>query len=88
MPKMWRVDYTQVERVNSSSRRSNKMTQRAMMLLLYRAACGAKELCIMWYEMAEQAGEVSRASNTLHLSARDYAARLYADGIRKGWLMI
>ena len=38
------------------------------------------------YATAERRGEVGRARNTYNLSPEDYARRLLADGIKKGWL--
>jgi hypothetical protein len=38
------------------------------------------------YAKAEIDGIVSRRSNTYETSPEDYAARLYADGIKKGWI--
>jgi hypothetical protein len=64
----------------------NKMTQRNTMRVAYIITNGVREACINEYARAERFGFVLRASNMLHLSAEDYAARLYADGIQKGWL--
>jgi len=41
---------------------------------------------IQAYADAEQHGEVPRESDLHSLTAHDYAARLLADGIRKGWI--
>ena len=38
------------------------------------------------YAAAERAGQVKRESNDYKLSPEEYAERLLADGIRKGWL--
>jgi hypothetical protein len=41
---------------------------------------------IQAYAEAEERGEVPRESDLHSLTAHDYAARLFADGIRKGWI--
>jgi hypothetical protein len=38
------------------------------------------------YAAAERSGLVGRKSNHRGISPEDYAARLYADGVKKGWI--
>jgi hypothetical protein len=38
------------------------------------------------YAAAERRGEVGRARNTYDISPEEYARRLLADGLHKGWL--
>ena len=50
---------------------------------------GADENAIIErYAAAERAGEVERQSNDYDLNPEEYARRLLADGIRKGWLRL
>jgi hypothetical protein len=44
------------------------------------------EAAIQAYAHAEREGIVARKSNLRMLSSEDYAARLFADGIKKGWI--
>jgi|HubBroStandDraft_6_1064221.scaffolds.fasta_scaffold16525_4 hypothetical protein len=53
---------------------------------LYRRCRGNKEEACALYARAEQTGEVERKSNQRGISAKNYAGRLWHDGIRKGWL--
>lgn len=38
------------------------------------------------YSKAERNGLVSRYNNSRNMTPEDYAARLFADGIKKGWI--
>ena len=40
-----------------------------------------------YHAAAEEAGEVNRWRNRLHLTHREYTERLFSDGIAKGWLV-
>ena len=62
------------------------MTQRDKMRELWQANAGNHEATIRAYAQAERDGIVKRAKNASDLSPEDYAARLLADGIKKGWL--
>jgi hypothetical protein len=53
---------------------------------LYRSHHGNKEAVILAYAAAERRGEVGRKSNVWALDAEEYARRLLADGLKKGWL--
>jgi hypothetical protein len=53
---------------------------------LFRLHGGDEARVIQAYAEAEQRGEVPRVSDLHSLTADDYAARLFADGIRKGWI--
>jgi hypothetical protein len=35
---------------------------------------------------AERRGEVKRSSNVRNMTPEEYASRLYADGVAKGWI--
>ncbi len=62
------------------------LSQRDMMRELYRRAGGDEERAVVAYAAAERRGEVERRSNSRHISPEDYARRLLADGLAKGWL--
>jgi HEPN superfamily Swt1-like protein len=53
---------------------------------LYDRFAPDDERIVREYAAAEKRGEVVRKRNTYGLSPDDYARRLLADGIRKGWL--
>lgn len=71
------------QKMNTIMRTPN---QRDKMRELYRRNPTDRENVIRQYAKAERDGIVSRRSNTLGMSPEDYAARLFADGIKKGWL--
>ena len=60
--------------------------QRDVMRELFRLHAGERERVIDAYAAAERRGEAARNSNVGGIDARQYASRLYSDGIRKGWL--
>ena len=60
--------------------------QRDKMRELFRRYPSDRDALIRQYAKAERDGVVSRRSNTRDISAEDYAARLFADGIKKGWI--
>ena len=62
------------------------MKQRDKMRELLQRHRGNEEQTIQAYADAEERGEVPRNSDLRGLTARDYAARLFADGIAKGWI--
>jgi hypothetical protein len=62
------------------------MKQRDKMRELFRLHGGNEDRVVRAYAEAEQRGEVRRNSDTRGLTAHDYAARLFADGIKKGWI--
>ena len=62
------------------------MKQRDKMRELFQLHRGDEARVIQAYAEAEQRGEVPRESDLHSLTSHDYAARLFADGIRKGWL--
>lgn len=64
------------------------MKQREMMRLLWASGGGSPdtESVVREYAARELAGEVERGSNRSDLSPADYARRLLADGLAKGWL--
>ena len=45
-----------------------------------------EESVVAAYADAESAGEVERKKNTRGISSREYAERLFADGIKKRWI--
>ena len=63
-----------------------RQSQRAMMRELYREFPSDSRKVIALYAAEEVKGNVCRKSNLRDLSPQDFAARLYADGQRKGWI--
>jgi hypothetical protein len=53
---------------------------------LYQQFGGDEAKVVVAYAAAERRGEVDRRSNQRDLDAEDYARRLYADGMAKGWI--
>ena len=62
------------------------MSQREMMRRLQVRLRGVKNSIVAAYASAEARGEVFRTKNKRGMSREDYAEKLYADGIRKGWI--
>jgi uncharacterized protein (DUF433 family) len=62
------------------------MKQRDMMRELLRRLAGDRAQVIAAYATAERGGEVHRSRDSRNMTAEDYAARLFADGVRKGWI--
>jgi hypothetical protein len=62
------------------------MKQRDKMRELFRLHRGDKDRVVLAYAKAEERGEVPRKSDLRGLTPHDYAARLFADGIKKGWI--
>jgi hypothetical protein len=62
------------------------MSQRDLMRHFYQRFRGNRNRVVVAYAEAERRGTVIRQSNTRNISAEEYASRLYADGMRKGWL--
>lgn len=60
--------------------------QRDVMRRIYARHAPNEENVIREYAAVERRGEVARARNKYHLTAEDYARRLLADGLAKGWL--
>jgi len=56
------------------------------MRTLYRRLGGDHDRVVAAYAAAERRGEVTRTSNTRHMESEEYAGRLYADGVKKGWM--
>ncbi|MDQ6771320.1 MAG: hypothetical protein M3Z54_15225 [Gemmatimonadota bacterium] len=61
-------------------------SQRDKMRELYQGCAGDFDKTIAAYAAAERRGEVHRRSNDYALNPEEYARRLLADGVRKGWL--
>jgi hypothetical protein len=61
-------------------------TQRDKMRHLYRQLGGEESRVVIAYAAAERRGEVGRRSNQRGLDPEDYARRLLADGMAKGWI--
>lgn len=57
-----------------------------MMRSLYKAHGGDKDAVISAYARAEREGRVLRLKNTIKYDAGRYAAEMWRDGIKKGWL--
>ncbi len=53
---------------------------------LFRRYPKDREIVVRQYAQAERDGIVSRRSNSRGLGPEDYAARLFADGMKKGWI--
>jgi len=62
------------------------MKQRDKMRELFGRFNKAKDLVVVAYVEAEVAGDVKRKKNVRGISRRDYAERLFADGVRKKWI--
>ncbi len=62
------------------------MRQREYMRRLYARFGDEPDILIRRYADAERKGIVCRAKNTFDLTAEQYAAALYRDGKRKGWI--
>jgi hypothetical protein len=60
--------------------------QRDVMRRIYARHGPDDEPVVREYAAAERRGEVRRARNAYGLSPEDYARRLLADGLKKGWL--
>lgn len=63
-----------------------RTTQRDVMRNLYRRLGGDHDRVVAAYASAERLGEVRRASNVRHMEPEEYVGRLYADGVKIGWL--
>jgi len=53
---------------------------------LNRRFGGDDDKVVAAYAAAERRGEVRRASNVHGMTPEEYARRLYADGVAKGWI--
>jgi hypothetical protein len=63
-----------------------RVTQRDVMRDLNRRYGGDYERVVAAYAAAERRGDVRRSSNVHDMTPEDYARRLYADGVAKGWI--
>lgn len=63
-----------------------KSNQRDLMRELHRRYRGDRDLVVRHYARAEREGIVTRRSNSRGITPDEYASRLFADGIKKGWL--
>lgn len=62
-------------------------TQRDTMRDLFLRFGGDAHRTIAAYAAAERAGLVTRRSNVRGMEPEEYASRLFADGVKKGWLV-
>ena len=62
-----------------------RTTQRDVMRNLYRRLGGDHDRVVA-SAAAERAGEVVRASNVRQMEPEEYARRLYAAGVKIGWM--
>jgi hypothetical protein len=62
------------------------MKQRDKMRELFRLYRGVEARVVQAYAKCEELGEVPRKSDMQSRTPQDYAARLFADGTRKGWI--
>lgn len=63
-----------------------RVTQRDVMRDLYRRLGGDQDRVVAAYAAAERRGDAKRTSNVHDMTPEEYARRLYADGVAKGWL--
>jgi hypothetical protein len=63
-----------------------RTTQRDVMRVLYRRLDGDEDKVVAAYAAAERRGDATRASNVRNMEPEEYARRLYADGVAKGWI--
>jgi hypothetical protein len=63
-----------------------RANQRDIMRDLNRRFGGDDDKVVAAYAAAERRGEVRRASNVHGMTPEEYARRLYADGVAKGWI--
>lgn len=63
-----------------------RTTQRDVMRDLYRRLGGDETRVVAAYAAAERRGDVKRSSNVHDMDPEEYARRLYADGVAKGWI--
>jgi hypothetical protein len=63
-----------------------RVTQRDVMRELNRRLGGDHDKVVAAFAAAERRGEVRRASNVHDITPEEYARRLYADGVAKGWI--
>ena len=63
-----------------------RATQRDAMRDLNRRFGGDYDKVVAAYAAAERRGEVRRTSNVHAIAPEEYARRLYADGVAKGWI--
>ncbi len=61
-------------------------TQRDLMRDLFRRFAGDERRTVAEYAAAERRGEAVRRSDVHRTSPEEYARRLLADGLKKGWL--
>lgn len=61
-------------------------TQRDMMRILFKVHGGDKDAVIAAYAKAEREGRVLRLKNKIKYDADRYAAEMWRDGLKKGWL--
>ncbi len=62
------------------------MTQRDKMRELFRRFDGDELRVVEAYVDAERCREVKRVSNNYEMSPKEYALRLFADGVAKKWI--
>ncbi len=65
---------------------TRRQTQRDHMRAAYEKAGRNQAKAIALYAAKERRGEAQRGSNMNDLDPDEYAAALFRDGIRKGWL--
>jgi len=62
-----------------------RLTQRDVMRDLNRRLGGDHDKVVAAYAAAERRGDGRRASNVHDITPEEYARRLHADGVAKGW---
>jgi hypothetical protein len=63
-----------------------RVTQRDVIRDLNRRFEADQDEVVAAYAAAERRGDVKRASNVHGITPEEYARRLYADGVAKGWI--
>jgi hypothetical protein len=69
-----------------ASRLTKKPSQRDVMRDIYARNHGEEGRVVAEYAAAERAGKVQRIGNKPGHTAEHYAAALFNDGLKKGWL--
>jgi len=85
-PKPQRRQVTNRTGVKRAAGGRGPVSQRQMMCRMWSKYGPNQAKVVKEYAAAERRGEVTRASNTTAMGSPDYAKRLLADGLAKGWL--
>jgi hypothetical protein len=75
-----------VPTTSSSLKTDKRVTQRELMSRIFASVGRDPDKAVRAYADAERRGEIIRKSNRYGIDAEEYARRLLADGMKKGWL--